>query len=63
MKYNKSNCYNSRGLNIVCKKDENLYELCKKVTDEELDQINLHMDSFHGEWNYWIAPQSLQIIA
>jgi transposase len=47
----------SQGLKIVCKKDDNTYELGKKVTDEELSQINIHADSFHGDWNYSIAPQ------
>ena len=46
----------SQGLRIVCKKDDNTYDLGIKVTDEEFGQINILGDSFHGDWNYLIAP-------
>lgn len=28
-----------------------------EVTDEELAEINLVKQAFHGEWNYTIAPR------
>ncbi|MEO8840997.1 MAG: hypothetical protein ABI704_05460, partial [Kofleriaceae bacterium] len=28
-----------------------------EVTDEELAEVNLIKDTFHGEWNYTIAPR------
>ena len=27
-----------------------------KVTDREMNQINISYDKFHGEWNYLILP-------
>ncbi|MDR3553195.1 MAG: hypothetical protein P4L55_24020, partial [Syntrophobacteraceae bacterium] len=27
-----------------------------KITDEELLQVNIIRDEFHGEWNYEIHP-------
>ncbi|MEM7727175.1 MAG: hypothetical protein AAF208_12530, partial [Cyanobacteria bacterium P01_A01_bin.45] len=29
-----------------------------KVTDKELDRIAIERNSFHGEWNYIIKPQT-----
>jgi hypothetical protein len=28
-----------------------------QATDEELAEVNLITDAFHGEWNYTIAPR------
>lgn len=36
--------------------DENVYEKCIKVADEELATVNLVKADFHGEWNYTIIP-------
>ena len=47
----------SKGLKIVCIKDDNTYELGTKVTDEELSKLNLIRDKFHGDWNYVIYPK------
>ena len=44
------------GLKIKCGIDPTLYESGIKVTDEELEQVNIVKDSFHGEWNYTIFP-------
>lgn len=52
-----SNTYTSKGLKIVCVKDDNSYELGTKVTDEELAKINITRDTFHGDWNYAILPK------
>ena len=30
-----------------------------KITDEQLNAINLEKSDFHGEWNYKIKPQNL----
>ncbi|NJD78318.1 MAG: hypothetical protein FIB08_14705, partial [Candidatus Methanoperedens sp.] len=29
-----------------------------KVTDEEIEKLNIMRNEFHGEWNYTIKPQS-----
>jgi hypothetical protein len=46
----------SKGLIINSKLDEVVYEKGIKITDEELSKINIKQNSFHGEWNYSIAP-------
>ena len=45
------------GLKVCCEIDANLYPKGVKVTDQEMQAINLTRDEFHGEWNYTIAPQ------
>jgi transposase len=47
----------SKGLKIVCKRDDNKYELGQKVTDEEFADINLTRDEFLGDWNYIITTR------
>jgi hypothetical protein len=45
------------GLKIQAELDTNTYRTGIKVSDEELAAIRLEKGSFHGEWNYTIAPQ------
>jgi transposase len=52
-----SNTTTSKGLKIVCIKDDNKYELGKKVTDKELAELNITRNTFHGDWNYIISPK------
>jgi len=51
-----ANTTTTKGLRIVCVKDDNKYELGAKVTDKELAAINIERDAFHGDWNYSILP-------
>ena len=44
------------GLNIHCELDENKYPKGIKVSDEQLEQVNLKKHKFHGDWNYTIYP-------
>ena len=44
------------GLEIKAILDENTYQSGIKVSDKELQSINLFRDEFHGEWNYEIRP-------
>jgi hypothetical protein len=37
--------------------DDNQYELGTKVTDEELAELSITRDAFHGDWNYIISPK------
>jgi len=46
----------SEGLEVHAWLDEAAYEKSKKVTDEQLSEINIQRHSFHGEWNYKILP-------
>ncbi|MBX4893874.1 hypothetical protein HJB67_32340 [Rhizobium lentis] len=45
------------GLTGRCELDENLYPAGIKVTDEELAQVNIIRNEFHGDWNYTIKPK------
>jgi hypothetical protein len=45
------------GLKVKCEIDPNTYPPGLKVTDAEIDAINILRHEFHGEWNYTISPQ------
>jgi len=45
------------GLKVYAMLDDRIYPLKKKVTDEEMQSLNLHPDLFHGEWNYMLQPR------
>jgi hypothetical protein len=47
------------GLTVSAMVDQNTYPTGIKVTDEELKQINIIPDAFHGEWNYTIKPRQV----
>jgi hypothetical protein len=44
-----------KGLRVKAVLDENKYEKGIKITNEELEKINLLRHEFHGEWNYTIS--------
>jgi len=44
------------GLRIRAELDEKTYDAGVKVTDEELANVSIERDEFHGEWNYRIKP-------
>src|SRR3954453_13953060 len=45
------------GLRIRSQLDENTYEAGLKVSDQELAELALERDEFHGEWNYRLHPR------
>jgi hypothetical protein len=45
------------GLTVACQLDANAYEKGVKVSDAEMASLNIQPDTFHGEWNYTIAPR------
>ncbi len=45
------------GLIIKARLDDTVYKKSIQVTDEELQQLSLEPDTFHGEWNYKIVPR------
>lgn len=45
------------GLEVYCELDQNTYEKGRKVTEKEMESINLYPNRFHGEWNYTIRPR------
>jgi Rhodopirellula transposase. len=50
---------NKAGLKVECQLDTNIYPKAIKVSDEEMADINIQRDSFHGEWNYTISPKPI----
>ena len=44
------------GLLVGANLDQNLYPRGIKISNLELEMINIDRDDFHGEWNYWIKP-------
>lgn len=46
------------GLTVTAVVDTNIYPIGVKVSDQEMKQLNITRDEFHGEWNYTIAPQA-----
>ena len=46
------------GLRVKSVLDKNLYPKGVKVSDKQMEEINLQRDDFHGEWNYTIPPKS-----
>jgi hypothetical protein len=45
------------GLKVTCEIDGGLYPKGIKVSDEEMETLNISRADFHGEWNYTISPQ------
>ena len=48
----------TKGLAVTCVLDEAEYEKGIKVTDDELESVNVIPAEFHGEWNYTIFPNN-----
>jgi DNA-binding phage protein len=49
------------GLKVRCELDHNTYPKGIKVSDAEMDAVNLTCHDFHGEWNYTITPKTLTL--
>jgi hypothetical protein len=49
------------GLKVRCQLDENTYPAGIKVSDAEMDAVNLTRHDFHGEWNYTVSPKALAL--
>jgi transposase len=49
-----ANTKTKKGLTVAAVLDENKYEPGRKITDKELDLVNIIGDNFHPEWNYCI---------
>ena len=46
----------AKGLTVTCRLDRRKYPTGRKVTKEEMQQLNLRRQKFHGEWNYTMIP-------
>ena len=49
------------GLTVTCVLDEATYEKGIKVSDAEMDMLDISGDAFHPDWNYTINPRRQQI--
>ena len=46
------------GLSVKSKLDTNAYPAGLKVTDQQMAELQLRRDKFHGDWNYRLVPRS-----
>ena len=49
------------GLKVRCELDQNTYPAGIKVSDAEMEAVNLTRHDFHGEWNYTVSPKALAL--
>ncbi len=47
-----------KGLKVRAEVNDTLYPAGIKVSDAEIERINLRTEEFHGEWNYEILPRT-----
>ena len=52
------NTTTAEGLRIQAQLDDNTYEAGIKVSDQELAELAIERDEFHGEWNYRLKPRN-----
>lgn len=48
----------AQGLTVTAVVDKNIYPVGVKVSDEEMNRLNIVRSEFHGDWNYTIRPQA-----
>lgn len=46
-----------KGLKVKCELDTNIYPKGIQISKKQMEQLNIHLDEFHGEWNYTIKPR------
>ena len=45
------------GLTVKARLDKKVYEKGKKVSEQEMNLLNITKNKFHGEWNYAVKPR------
>jgi hypothetical protein len=50
------------GLTIKAASDLGVYETGVEISDDQMKQINIKTEDFHGEWNYTISPSPISIV-
>ena len=53
-----ANTTTQKGLRIKAAIDTGTYPKGIKVSDEELGQVCMEREAFHGDWNYTINPRT-----
>jgi hypothetical protein len=51
----------AKGLKVTCRLDRRKYPTGRKVSDDEMESINMKRNKFHGEWNYVIKPKTKDV--
>ena len=51
----------SKGLKVKCMLDKNEYPKGIKITKEEVEELEIIRDEFHGEWNYIFKPKNKDV--
>jgi hypothetical protein len=51
-----ANTTTEKGLKVNAKKDSTIYEKGIKISDDQLEAINIKRNEFRGDWNYTISP-------
>ena len=46
----------AKGLTVTCRLDRRKYPTGRRVSNAEMQQVNVHPHRFHGDWNYVIRP-------
>lgn len=57
-----ANTTTTTGLRIGASLDERSYPTGIKVSDEQLQQVRIVRDDWHGDWNYAIEPRQLRLL-
>ena len=52
----------AKGLKVTCRLDRRKYPTGRKVSDEEMQEVQLARAKFHGDWNYTIKPNHSKIV-
>ena len=53
-----ANTTTENGLKVIAMKDTNIYKKGIKISDKELEKINLKREDFKGKWNYIITKET-----
>ncbi len=48
----------TKGLHIQAELDRGRYPKGRKITDQQMAQLQIQLADFHGEWNYTISPKN-----
>jgi hypothetical protein len=52
----------SKGLKVKCMLDKNEYPKGIKITKEEVEELEIIRDEFHGEWNYTFKRRNKDVV-
>lgn len=48
----------AKGLKVTCRLDRRKYPTGREVSNAQMQRVNLERNTFHGEWNYIIKPNT-----